>query len=423
MEQRRWEIDALRGLMLVLMTLTHLPTRLSDPFGQPFGYVSAAEGFVLLSAYMAGTVYTRRGLQQGEEAMREAFWLRALKIYGCQAALLIFLFSFVAVLGLATGEGAITGLMSFYLERPGTAFVASLLLLYNPPLLDILPIYIVFMIASPLLVGLARRIGWAPILALGALAWAGAQFGLGRALQSALIALTGLQVPPQQGGAFDVLAWAFLWLIGLWLGAAQAAGEAVLPARWPRPWIALAVLVAALGFGWRHAIGQTPFHLPGQAWPNLLFDKWHLGPARMLDVFALLVLTLRFGPALARRLPRLQALETLGSASLPVFCAHLVIALIALALAGHPKPERPLMVDAVILVGGFALLYAVALASAALDRHAAAVQKRFKARQAARRSSSAARGRAPWRRRPAAPAAHRADVPRSPTSTAHSPPH
>ena len=33
------ELDALRGLMLVLMTLTHLPTRLSSPLGQPFGYV------------------------------------------------------------------------------------------------------------------------------------------------------------------------------------------------------------------------------------------------------------------------------------------------------------------------------------------------------------------------------------------------
>ena len=35
--KRYWEIDALRGLMLVLMTVTHLPTRLTDPLGQPFG--------------------------------------------------------------------------------------------------------------------------------------------------------------------------------------------------------------------------------------------------------------------------------------------------------------------------------------------------------------------------------------------------
>jgi len=53
---RRWELDALRGLMLVAMTLTHMPTRFSDPAGQPLGFVSAAEGFVMLSAYMAGSV-------------------------------------------------------------------------------------------------------------------------------------------------------------------------------------------------------------------------------------------------------------------------------------------------------------------------------------------------------------------------------
>ena len=53
--RRYWEIDAVRGLMLVLMTITHVPTRFTDPVGQPFGFVSAAEGFVLLSPACACT--------------------------------------------------------------------------------------------------------------------------------------------------------------------------------------------------------------------------------------------------------------------------------------------------------------------------------------------------------------------------------
>jgi hypothetical protein len=57
--KRYREIDALRGLKLALMTVTHLPTRLADPLGQPFGWVSAAEGFVLLSGFTAGLVYSR----------------------------------------------------------------------------------------------------------------------------------------------------------------------------------------------------------------------------------------------------------------------------------------------------------------------------------------------------------------------------
>jgi hypothetical protein len=48
--QRRFEIDAARGLMLVWMTFTHLPTLLSTYFNQPFGFVSGAEGFIFLSA-------------------------------------------------------------------------------------------------------------------------------------------------------------------------------------------------------------------------------------------------------------------------------------------------------------------------------------------------------------------------------------
>src|SRR5687768_6932766 len=96
---RRWEIDALRGLMLVLMTVTHLPTRWASPLGQPFGYVSAAEGFVLLSAYMVGLVYAGKRRRVGEEGMKRAFLDRAWKIYLCQAALLVFLFSIIAAIG------------------------------------------------------------------------------------------------------------------------------------------------------------------------------------------------------------------------------------------------------------------------------------------------------------------------------------
>ncbi|MGH8664451.1 MAG: OpgC domain-containing protein, partial [Burkholderiales bacterium] len=34
---RQPEIDALRGLMLVLMCISHLPTRFAEWLGQPFG--------------------------------------------------------------------------------------------------------------------------------------------------------------------------------------------------------------------------------------------------------------------------------------------------------------------------------------------------------------------------------------------------
>ena len=120
---RRWEIDALRGLMLVLMMVTHLPSRLTSPLGQPFGFVSAAEGFVLLSAYMAGMVYGRIAWRKGVAEMRRDFWRRALKIYACQAATLLFLFTVIAFIGLRFDQPAATNLMAYYLQQPLTALV------------------------------------------------------------------------------------------------------------------------------------------------------------------------------------------------------------------------------------------------------------------------------------------------------------
>ena len=70
--QRQTELDWLRGLMLVLMTVTHLPTWFSAHVGQPFGFVSAAEGFVFLSAYLVGTVYSQTAIKHGFPAMRRA---------------------------------------------------------------------------------------------------------------------------------------------------------------------------------------------------------------------------------------------------------------------------------------------------------------------------------------------------------------
>ena len=86
--EHRRDIDAFRGLLLVLMALTHFPTRFSDLAGQPFGFVSAAEGFVMLSGFMTGMVYTARARRHGKRAMKEALFSRTLKIYICQAALL-----------------------------------------------------------------------------------------------------------------------------------------------------------------------------------------------------------------------------------------------------------------------------------------------------------------------------------------------
>ena len=71
---RRLELDAARGVMLVWITLTHLPTAASHYVNQPFGFVSAAEGFIFLSALFTGRIYYRLADHDGYRAMTRSFW-------------------------------------------------------------------------------------------------------------------------------------------------------------------------------------------------------------------------------------------------------------------------------------------------------------------------------------------------------------
>lgn len=362
---RRWEFDALRGLMLVLMTFTHLPSRLSSPLGQPFGFVSAAEGFVLLSAVMAGMIYGRMARRDGIEAMERAFWKRALKVYLCQLALMLFLFTVVAMLGLARGEPAVTNLMSFYLQHPVLALPAAALLVYQPALMDILPMYVLFMLASPWVMAWGLRRGWGPVMALSVGLWVVAQFGVEMRLHGLLEHHLAFPVPWRDTGAFSLMAWQFLWVMGLWLGAGRQPHSPP-HLRFPSWAVTLAVMLALVGLAWRHTMGQAPFG--ANVALNMVFDKWQLAPMRVLNLFALIVVVLRFGPWLAARMPRLRWLETLGMASLPVFCAHLVVVLLVLSIWGGSPTARPVWGDVLLVAGCFGILYAVARISVALDR-------------------------------------------------------
>lgn len=382
--KRLWEIDALRGLMLVLMTVTHLPTRLTDPLGQPFGFVSAAEGFVLLSAFVSGLVYSRIGYSRGVESMRRAFLKRALKVYLSQAATLLFLFFVITAVSLRIDQEAVKNLVSYYLAHPHQGFIYSLLLIYEPALLDILPMYIFFMLLSPWVMAFGLRHGWLGVMVMSAALWVLAQLGLSEWIYAFTVHWMGLPVPFQEMGAFNTFGWQFLWFTGLWLGASRNAPDAR-PLRFPSWLVSLAAVVALYGLVWRHfgAHGQAPFG--GDVELNLLFDKWQLGPLRLLDLAALGILAVRFGPAIIERLPRFRWLEAMGSASLPVFCAHLVAVLTVLAFYGDSQTARPWWGDALLLLAVFGWLYAVAWAVLRWDRRKSAVNA------AARRPSAMSR--------------------------------
>ncbi len=324
--QRRPELDALRGLFLVWMTLTHLPTRLSDVVNQPFGFVTSAEGFVFLSAMLVATLYINQAAQD-EDGMRTKLWKRALTIYGYHLIMLAVVFTVVAAFAAHTHRAAIYNLLNFYLAHPLTAVVGSLLLIYCPPLLDILPMYIAFLLITPYILSFAVRRGWNLILAGSGVIWLMAQFGLRTWVHDQAVRATHLHIPLQETGAFNLFAWQAIWITALWLGAKSAQGENPI-GKLPRFVFPLSTAVCLFFIGVRHDwLGP---HLTPETF-GLALDKWQIGPLRVLNLFAFSCM-IYWSRKFLTRLVLIEPFLTLGKASLEVFCAHVFFVFVGLAL-------------------------------------------------------------------------------------------
>jgi hypothetical protein len=352
--ERRPELDALRGLFLVWMTLTHLPTRFSDFVNQPIGFVSSAEGFVFLSALLVGRLYIRE-LIHDEPRVRMKLWKRSLKIYAYHLLMLAFAFTVAAEVAIHTHRAALTNLLDFYLAHPLVAIVGSVLLIYCPPLLDILPMYVTFLFFTPLLLSGSVRYGWRRILAASGLVWLLAQFGLRDVVHSAIVHVTHLRIPLQETGAFNLFAWQAVWIAGLWLGARSATGSVPLK-RIPGWGVAAAGAVCVFFIGVRH--GWLGPHLTQDAL-GIQLDKWQIGPLRALNLvtFTIVFYWLR------RYVLRVVAIEpflTLGKASLQVFCAHVFFVFVGLGLLYGEMAQLQGITAIALVVMTFAALILVA---------------------------------------------------------------
>jgi hypothetical protein len=352
--KRRPELDALRGLFLVWMTLTHLPTRMSDFVNQPLGFVSSAEGFVFLSALLVSRIYSRQAAED-DAGLRSKLWKRALKIYGIHLLMLTLAFTIAAGLAVTTHKAAITNLLDFYLAHPGTAVLGSVLLLYCPPLLDVLPMYVIFLAASPLVLSFGVRFGWRKLWAASGVLWLAAQLGGREFLHAHVVRLTHLHIPLQEAGAFNLLAWQAIWLAGLWLGAKSAEGNVPLK-RMPIWTVGLAAAVCVFFVGVRHEwLG------PRLTQTTLAFqlDKWHLGPLRVLNLmaFSLVFYWLR---RFVFPLVAIEPFLTLGKASLEVFCAHIVFVFLGLALLYNDMEQLHGLTAMILLAVTFTGLFLLA---------------------------------------------------------------
>ncbi len=326
---RRLELDAVRGLMLVWIALTHLPTSVSTYVNQPFGFVSAAEGFIFLSALFTGRIYFRMAEHDGYWPMTRKLWTRTVRLYGYHALLLAFMFLVAVPIASRGNRPGLHNLLDFYfMAGAKQSITEAALLIYRPPLLDILPMYIIFLVFTSAALLLARKIGWKPVLATAFVVWGFAQFGFRNAEHSFMMRFIPTRIPLNEMGSFDLWAWQFLWIAGIWLGVRW--GQDNLPIeKWARRVVVPAVLIVAAFFALRRVL-ERGVELGAS---EFLFDKWHLGPLRVLNFAAIAALLIVSQSALKPL--AIRPLVMLGQSSLQVFCVHLLFCFAGLTLMGN----------------------------------------------------------------------------------------
>lgn len=330
-------LDAVRGMFLVIMAGVHIPSPVSHYLQQPFGFTSAAEGFIFLSACLAGMVYGKVQNKSGWPAMSRRVWHRAKLVYIVHLAVLLP----VALIAWAEARQIIPLANHFhdFLVHPLGSLLLMPLLLHQPPLFDILPLYVVLLLATPLVLAGARRQGWRIILAVSFLGWLMAQ------VQAANFSGNSAPLPPFRLGSFNLLAWQFLWIAGLALGETSLHRK-IVPPKHRATWGTLATILVLTGFCARHGIIPGTWISPGlDDW----MDKWTLGPLRLLNFAAWVVMLLAWNPRPPDRLLAPTALW--GRHSLAVFALHLPLVVTATAVIqmfSLTNAEQTVMVLSVI---------------------------------------------------------------------------
>jgi hypothetical protein len=309
---RDLRLDLFRGLANWVIFIAHIPNNfvalLLLGTGR-YGFSDGADMFVFISGYTLAFVYTRMMIERGAVVTATRIFKRAWQIY--VAHVLLFVVYLVAIDYFAP-EHADTFNTRIFLDHPAQVLYEGLILKFKPVNMDVLPLYIVLMLASPLLVwGLVRSRN-ITLLASIMLYLAARQFGW--------------NLPSYPAGNlwyFNPFAWQLLYVSGAWFAVGGAAAS--MPFIRSRALLVFGVAYLAFAFvmtmAGRHPdIAQLfPSWFVGIFNPN---DKTNLAPYRFLHFIVVAFLVVRFLPRDWRGLEwRVsKPLILCGQQSLEVFC-------------------------------------------------------------------------------------------------------
>jgi hypothetical protein len=321
---RDLRLDFFRGIALMLIFIDHIPENILAYFTlQGVQFFDAAEVFIFISGFTAALVYGRVMLTQGIFYAGAQVLRRAWQLYVAHIFLFMIFVAEVSYTVTTFNNPMYSEEMRVadFLGEPHIAIVKALLLEFQPTFLDILPLYIVLLIAFPvMLLGLRRH--WLIVLV--------PSFALYAAIQA-----TGFAVPAYPQGHvwfFNPLAWQFLFAVGAALGYAQLRGT-----NWPRFWrmllpvaVAVVAIASLVRISWTlHGLWEgVPGVLLKQLWP---VDKNDLSPVRLVPFFAIvLVVALTVPPQPAfMRSAAARPFLLCGRQSLEVFCLSILLSALA----------------------------------------------------------------------------------------------
>jgi hypothetical protein len=344
-------IDFWRGFALLTIFIDHVPDNAFQHITiRNFGFSDAAELFVFLSGASVALAYGTRFFDGETWAAVRAVLRRAFTLYWVQllTSLLI-----IGLLAAAAGWWDNDELVGdpdrdFVVSSPVQGITAIIAMTHQLGNVNILPMYVVLLLLTPVLLLLARRSDWLMLA--------------GSAALYAVTRVFELNVPtwPLEGvWYFNPLAWQLLFALGIFVGRRVKTGGIGYDRRLYL--LCLAMLASA-------AFAVTDgFHLMPGLWNQVVdfldHTKTDLGIARLVHFLALAYVISHSGITnLLRSTPVFAPLTLIGRYSLQVFATGCVLTAVGEVMV-ETRPENyayPLALGAFIVLGGVVLHYAVA---------------------------------------------------------------
>ena len=157
---RDLRLDLFRGLALWLIFLDHIPQNIVNWVTiRNYGFSDAAEIFVFISGYTAAFVYGRAMQERGFIVASARILKRVWTVYVAHVFIFVIFMAQIAYVTTSQRQPALFG-RNARLRLPAAAgrrADAGALLKFQPNFMDVLPLYIVLLLALPLVLWLMLR--------------------------------------------------------------------------------------------------------------------------------------------------------------------------------------------------------------------------------------------------------------------------